>query len=188
MTECKDQKISSKEVALGGILLALTVMVLYAESLTPTGRLSLYALSSFFVSVIVIESGIRAGWLFYAGTSLLAFLLIPDKIGLLPYVFFFGLYGIIKSYTERTPRVMELLLKIAFFNLALVLAWIFAREMFLGKAALTLPKEIIFGKITIPIPIAVVILGLQVVFFIYDWVYSLFIQTYREKIRKALKR
>ena len=80
---------NTRKVALGGILLALTVIILYAESVMPTSKLSLYALSSFFVSVIVIESGIRAGWIFYVASSLLALIIIPDKIALIPYLVFF---------------------------------------------------------------------------------------------------
>jgi hypothetical protein len=71
---------SSKVIALSGIFLALAVLSLYAQSLAPAGKLSLYALSSLFVSVIVIEAGIYAGWLFYLASSLLAFILVPEQV------------------------------------------------------------------------------------------------------------
>ncbi|MGI6528040.1 MAG: hypothetical protein ACOX25_11880 [Caldicoprobacterales bacterium] len=171
----RDNKPSrSKAIALSGIFLALTVLVLYAESLVPTGRLSLYALSSLFVSVIVIEAGIQAGWLFYLGSSLLAFIAVPDKLGLFPYYTFFGLYGIIKYYTEKAAgRVAEYLMKYAFFNLSLVLTWLLARAVLLGN-------------LEVKLPLWIVIIGLESAFIIYDLVYTLFIQTYRERIRKVL--
>ena len=128
---------STKEIALGGIMLALSVIVLYAESLAPTGRLSLYALSSFFVSFIVLESGIRAGWLFYLASSLLSFLIVPDKLGLVPYFLFFGVYGLIKHYCEKIRnRVVEFVLKYVYFNLCLVAAWFLVKELFLTRVEL----------------------------------------------------
>ncbi|HCS74861.1 MAG TPA: hypothetical protein DIW17_13420 [Clostridiales bacterium] len=169
------KKPGTKEIAFGGIMLALSVLVLYMASMAPTGRLSLYALSSFFVSVIVIESGIKAGWLFYTASSLLSLLLIPDKLGLLPYFLFFGLYGLIKYYLEKiSNRVAEYLLKFVYFNLCLLLAWLLIKEVFLALVEL-------------PISIRLIVIALQVVFFIYDWVYSLVIQAYRDRIRKILK-
>jgi hypothetical protein len=164
----------SKVIALGGIFLALTVIILYAESIVPTGRLSLYALSSFFVSVIVIEAGIYAGWLFYLASSLLAFIIVPDKLGLIPYFVFFGVYGLIKHYTEKTTnRVLEYLLKFVFFNLCLVLAFFLAKEVFIGQIEIKLSPWI-------------VIPALELVFFIYDFVYTLSIETYLQRIRKIL--
>ncbi|HHY81417.1 MAG TPA: hypothetical protein GX505_01920 [Clostridiales bacterium] len=178
MADWKNQRTAKpgmpKTVALSGILLALTILVLYAESFAPAGRLSLFALSSFFVSVIVCELGIKAGWLFYIGSSLLSFALIPDKIGLLPYILFFGLYGIIKYYAERSRyRLTEFLIKYAFFNLCVFLAYYLARELFTGQLEIKLSPWII-------IPV------LEITFAIYDYVYSLFIQYYRSRIRKAL--
>jgi hypothetical protein len=38
---------TAKRIALSGVLLALVVIVLYAESIAPTSKLTLYALSSF---------------------------------------------------------------------------------------------------------------------------------------------
>lgn len=164
----------SKVIALGGIFMALTVIILYAESIVPTGRLSLYALSSFFVSVILIEAGVYAGWLFYLASSLLAFIIVPDKLGLIPYFAFFGMYGLIKHYTEKTRnRVLEYLLKLGFFNLCLLLAFILAKEVFIGQIEIKLSPWII-------IP------ALELVFIIYDLVYTLFIDTYLERIRKIL--
>lgn len=172
-TRRNNNQTPSKVIALGGIFVALTVLLLYAQSIAPTGRLSLYALSSLFVSVIVIEAGIHAGWLFYLATSLLAFFLVPDKLDVLPYLVFFGLYGLVKHYTEKVSgRVVEYLLKYAFFNLCMILAFIMARTVLLGQ-------------IEIKLSLWIVIPALELVFIIYDMVYSLFIQTYMERIRKV---
>ncbi|NLB41006.1 MAG: hypothetical protein GX815_01855 [Clostridiales bacterium] len=170
------KKPSTREIALGGIMLALSVVVLYAESLAPTGRISLYALSSFFVSVVVIESGTKAGWLFYLASSLMSFLIVPDKLGLIPYFLFFGIYGLIKYYCEKFPnRVAEFIAKYVYFNLCLVVAWFLVKELFLAQ-------------VEFPISEWLIAIALQIAFFIYDWVYSLVIQAYRERIRKLLSK
>ena len=163
---------SPKVLALSGIFLALTVIVLYAESLAPTGRLSLYVLSSLLVSLLVVESDIRAGWLFYFSSSLLAFLIVPDKLALVPYFAFFGLYGIVKCYAERPNDIaLEYILKYAYFNLCLVLAFFLVKEFFMEQVVIRLPWWLL-------------VIVLEIVFFLYDYVYSLFIQYYRRRRRR----
>lgn len=161
-----------KVIALSGIFLALVIIALYLESFVPTGRLSLFALSSFFVSIIVMESGIKAGWLFYIASSLLAFLVVPDKLGLIPYFAFFGLFGIIKYYTEKQRSlIIEFILKYIYFNLCLGLAYFFFKELFAEQAELRLPWWILIA-------------ALEIAFLFYDYIYSLFIQFYRNRLRR----
>jgi hypothetical protein len=111
---------NKRTTALNGILAALVVIILYGESIIPTAKLSMYALSSFFIAIVTIESGIRASWLFYVVTSLLALIIIPDKIGLVPYYVFFGIYGIVKHYAENTQKlILEYAIKLIYFNICL---------------------------------------------------------------------
>lgn len=162
-----------RAITLGGILAALTVILLYAESVIPGGKLSLYALSSFFSAVMVIEGGIKTGWVFYLVTSLLAFIIVPDKPGLVPYFIFFGIYGIIKSYIERVGKiVIEYILKILFFNICLALAYVIVKAFFITTLS---------GSI----PMIFIIIAMEIVFIIYDYVYTLFIHYYFERIKKA---
>jgi uncharacterized membrane protein YedE/YeeE len=121
---------TAKRIALSGVLLALVVIVLYAESIAPTSKLTLYALSSFFVSVIVMESGVGSGWFFYVASSLLSLIIVPDKLDLVPYFAFFGVYGILKYYIERLNKlILEYILKYAFFNVCLVAAIVEIKDM-----------------------------------------------------------
>ena len=129
-----------KKLSLSGILLALTVITLLVESFAPTGRLSLYALSSFFVSVIVLEFGIGAGWVFYIASAVLAFVVLPNKLETLPFILFFGVYGLIKYHIERLRNIfVEYALKLAFFGLVLAAAILFVREFLLSMTELSLP-------------------------------------------------
>lgn len=164
----------TKRITVSGILLALVVIVLYFESIMPTNRLALYALSSFFVSVIIIEFGIKSGWLFYAASAIMALIIIPDKIGLTPYMIFFGIYGIIKFYIEKLDKLpYEYVLKMLFFNACMV-------------TAIILVKEIFIESVKINFPWWIVILLFEFVFVIYDYVYSLFIQYYKNRVKKIL--
>ena len=164
--------VNRKSTAISGILAALVVITLYAESVIPTAKLSLYALSSFFVAIIIIEGGGRAGWLFYLVTSLLVLIIVPDKVGLMPYFVFFGVYGILKFYIEKMHRIVpEYVLKLAYFNICLILA-------------LFIIKNLLAVNISSSVPLWLLIISLEVVFLIYDYVYTLFIQFYLEKIKK----
>lgn len=165
----------TKRIALNGILGAVAVICLLLAVIMPTSRISFYALSSFFVAVSIIESGARAGWLFYAATSLLALIIVPDKLGIVPYAIFFGLYGIIKFYIEKLDRiVLEYILKFVFFNACMGVAIWAVRDLF-GFA------------VSSKLPWWVLIIALEVVFFVYDYVYTLFVAYYRDKLRPKLK-
>ncbi|HHW30102.1 MAG TPA: hypothetical protein GXX20_00260 [Clostridiaceae bacterium] len=165
--------VNRKAITLGGILAAITVILLYVESITPTVKLSLYVLSSFFSAVMIIEGGLRSGWIFYLVTSILAFIIVPDKIGLIPYFLFFGTYGILKSYIERIGKIVsEYVLKVLFFNICLALAFIIIRIFFIAQ-------------LNDSISLWFIIIVMEVVFIIYDYVYTLFIQYYVEKLKKV---
>jgi hypothetical protein len=165
----------SKKLSLSGIMLALVTVALFAATTLPTSRLSLYSLSSFLVSIIIIEFGVKSGWIFFIASSILTLIIIPDKLGLLPYVFFFGIYGIVKFYIEKLNNlIIEYFVKIVFFNICML-------------SGLFLIKEFLFSNIEIKFPIWAIIVAFEIVFIIYDYVYTLFIHYYNEKLKKILK-
>jgi hypothetical protein len=171
----QDRGFSSRRLAFMGILAALAVITLFLATILPTNRISLYVLSSFFVSIVIIEYGVRNGWLFYIASSLLALLIVQNKLRLVPYIIFFGLYGIIKYYIEKLNNMfLELVLKLIYFNVCLFTAYYFV-------------KEILLGGIEIKYPLWVAAIILQVIFIVYDYVYSRFILYYRQKLRNIIK-
>lgn len=171
----KGNSASTKKIALNGILGALAVICILLASVLPTNRLSFYALSSFFIAVSIIETGARSGWVFYVATSLLALIIVPDKLGIVPYAVFFGLYGLVKYYMEKLDKiVIEYVLKFIYFNICMGLAILTIRSFF-GYA------------LEVKLPWWLLIVALEVVFFIYDFVYTLFIHYYRDKLRPRLK-
>ena len=89
------------KIALGGICLALTVVFMFGGSFVPGIELTLFALSSLFTAVMIIESGIGGGAMLFAAACLLGFFLIPNKPAILPYIVFFGYWPILKLFFEK---------------------------------------------------------------------------------------
>ena len=166
---------NAKKISLSGILAALTVMTLFLATTMPTSRLSLYALSSFFVSIIIIEFGVKAGWVFYISSLLLALIVVQNKVGLIPYGLFFGVYGVAKFYIEKADNIiLEYILKIVYFNIFIIVSVLLIKEFFLDSVRVDFSWWI-------------VILGAEAIFVIYDYVYTRFIQYYNAKLRQILK-
>lgn len=135
----------------------------------------MFALSSFFTAVIVMEFGTKNGWFFYIASSLLAVILIPEKAGIFPYIIFFGIYGLIKYYIERLDKIiLEYFLKLVYFNISLAAVALLIKQFFLDYIKLDFPWW-------------AVIIIFEVAFIIYDYVYTLFIRYYKDKLRKVLK-
>lgn len=169
---------NTRRVALSGIMAAIAILSLLFAAIMPTSKLSFYALSSFFISVIIIEYDAKSGWIFYIFTNLLAFILIPNKIRVIPYTVFFGIYGIIKYYIERLNNIIsEYIIKYVYFNACLVIAIILFKKIFTSDTIITNMK----------FPLWISIILLEVVFALYDYVYTLVIQYYRQKLRRYLK-
>lgn len=165
----------SKQIALGGIITLLSTVSLYISSILPTNKLLFFALSTFLFSVTIIEVNIKFTLLVFFSSSLLSFIIIPNKIIILPYVIFFGYYAIIKAIIERINILaVELLLKLLLFNLSMYIIY-------------TLANNVIFGEIIINIPVWVVFLLMQLAFIIYDYAFSIVIYLYRRKIRPKIR-
>lgn len=166
--------IKVKRITLSGILLAFTVVCIFLASVLPTSKLSLYVVSSFFVAVIILEYGEKSGWVFYVASAILTAIMVP-RLQVLPFTVFFGLYGLIKLYLERLHnRVAEYFLKFLYFNICLALGLLFL-------------KEFILDNLNMSLPIYAAIAAFEVVFLIYDYVYTLFIRYYSNQIKPKLK-
>jgi len=171
--ELKQNK-SSRAIATSGIFLSLSIVTLFIATFIPGIELTMYTISSFYVAFVMVEIGARGGWLFYVASLLLAVLIIPNKAGLIPYAMFFGLYGIAKYYIERLHKLpLEIPLKLIFFNLAFGIGFVFFKELLLG--VIEVPD------ITFPI----IIIGAQIFFLIYDYLFTLAIGFYLKQRPKV---
>lgn len=166
----------TQNIAIGGICLAGSVLSVFVASIVPGVELTLYSVSSIFVAVLIIEAGLRGGWMMYSGTILLCLILMPNKLALIPYVFFFGLYGIIKYFAEqRRQPVVQLAIKASVFLVVFGIGYLFFKEIF-------------FGNIQLPdFPIPILVLAGLAFLFLYDFIFTQLIELYRKRIRRTEK-
>ena len=167
----------SSRVALGGVLTALSLLLLYLATLLPSGRLGVVAVAGLVPVVGVISGGFVTGLLCYAATGLLGFLLIPDKGCALLYAVLLGLYPVLKGAIERLRKLpLELVLKLVFFNGI-------ASLLFFGFSKLFFPllPELLHK------PLYLYLMG-NVVFLIYDFGVSKLITYYVTRIRPATRK
>lgn len=168
--------LTTKQIVTGGVLLALSIVTLMAASMVPGIELTLYALSSVYVAIIVIEFSANMGWVFYFASVMLSFIIVPNKFAIIPYTVFFGLYAIIKYYIEtfkKINRPLEILAKLLFCNLMLLLILQFFTAAF--TQAIHLPE----------LSLPVFAIGIQVFFLVYDFLLTLIIGFYRRRRPKA---
>ena len=63
----------AKDIALGGILVALTTIVLYSTSILPISTLAILTIASALIPVCIIRSNIKTSIFVYISSSLIAF-------------------------------------------------------------------------------------------------------------------
>lgn len=164
----------SRKIAFTGIFTCMTVMFLYISVIIPTGKITLYFLASLPVSIAIIEFGAGAGISVYLAACMLSSLIVGNIFVIVPFIFFFGHYPIFKYFIEkRRKMVVEILLKLAFFNLSVLLWYLFFKGLFITL----IPVQFNNGGLLI-----VFIIVMQVILFIYDYVYSRILFYYESKL------
>ena len=94
----------SAKVAYPAILGALSLILVYVASVVPSGNWGFVAVAGLFPAAAVISVGMKAGFLCWAGVSILAFLILPGKFCALLFAVLFGLYPMVKALIERLRR------------------------------------------------------------------------------------
>ena len=164
----------TKQVALGGMLAALSVVILYLGSLLPGYAIPTAAVAGLLTAAAVISGkkhGLALGCAVYAVSGLLALLILPQKISAVWYLLIFGHYGVTKSLIERLGRAkIEWLLKAAVYTAAF-----FILKLLIPKAFAALTALIPMGLLP------VFVIGLAV-FVIYDIGFSRLISLYIRRL------
>lgn len=178
----------AKNIALGGVLVALTSIVLYSTAIIPISTISILTIASAIIPVCIIRSDIKTSIFVYIASSLIAFFLVPINISLL-YFIFFGIYGIVKYFIERMRKEnLEILLKLVFFNIAFVIGFIIMQNI-LGiniVAGLEVLISNFFDTSTTLIASIVLWIVSQPVFLVYDYAMTSIITFYMERIHKKI--
>lgn len=159
-----------KNIAFGGVLIALTLATLYLANLIPINTLALLTIASCYIPIAIINCDFKTGILIYISSSALSFFIIPINISIM-YGLFFGLYGMIKYFIEKLNNLpLELFIKFIFINLSLILI------MFLFKSSLGYEiSSLLF------------LFLLNIAFFVFDYALTLIITFYLSKIHPKLK-
>ncbi len=164
--------LKGRDLAYLGVLLGLNQLFIILSSIIETNTIILMATAALIVGVVVVEFGGKAGIIFYLASCISGFFITFNKVEIITYIGFFGIYSIIKHYIETkiNNKYISYALKIGSFNLSLLLMYFFV-------------------KLFISLPLRWwMILGGQILFIIYDYSFTMFITQYINSIRPKLKR
>ena len=166
----------SNKIALSAILLAFCISTLFFQSVFPFANFTIYIISSLYIAIVLIEIGIPYAILFYFASCILSFLVVPNKVFLVPYFIFFGIYGLVKFGIEKIGNMpLEIILKLVIFNVIASMGMLFIRT-------------VLFQSISLPdLPIIIVVVIFEIAFLAYDYFYTLFIDFYIKRIRKLIR-
>lgn len=155
---------------------AMSLVFLYLASILPTMRFVAYFLSSVFVMGLVLEEEIGLAWLMFVIVSLLSLLLMPNILRVVPYVLFFGHYGIGKYYiqTRVKDKVVGYVLKLLYYNVALVLMYLLARQI--------IEQDLL----SLGVGLWLVLIGAEAAFVLYDYLFTKVTAYYFNNIRRLL--
>ena len=165
-----------KRIGVSGVLVALSVIILYLGCAIEVLDLTMSAIVSLMVMVIVIELGYGYAWLTYLATAILSILLLPQKTPAIFYACFMGFYPIIKAKLERLKsRAAQWVIKEIVFNVCLVVL------MLLSRYLLYLDSDGLF------VFEAVFFILANGTFVLYDIALTRLISLYIFKLRKKFK-
>ena len=159
--------VKAKTVALGGLLLALTVVFMALGSIIETSTLFLLAAASFFVGIVVREFGLKTGGAFYLAAVLLGAVTAPNKFYVLTFaamgVYIWGI-EVVWRWLERHPEMTQRykvfwIAKYVIFNIVYI-------------PVVLIFRELLFGQTVSDGIMAAVIAGGQIGLFIYDRAYD----------------
>ncbi len=160
----------NKKIALCAILSAFSVLALFVGAVIDVLSMTMTAVASLFIVVVMIEVGSPYPTLVWGVTSALSLILLPNKLPALLYLLFGGIYPILKAAFERLHYVVSWVLKLSVVNVALI-------------AVVTATKYIFYlNDPTIDFTIPFILLG-NVAMILYDIALSKIILIYLVKIR-----
>lgn len=91
-------------IARGGLITALTVILIYVSYVLPGGKLAAFVAASFLPLILLKDRAVLAAIACYAACTALIFLLIPNPAYFLAYGLFFGLYPLMRHWFEHIRR------------------------------------------------------------------------------------
>lgn len=162
--------LKAKDITLGGILIALTVITLYLNLIIPINTFAILTISSCYVPIAIMRSNIKLGMFVYIASSVIGFLIIPLNI-MIPFILYFGSFGLVKFYIEKLKNMpLEIILKLVFSNIMLFIGY-FIFTSFVGP----IPSKF---------PLWILLIAAQIAFIIFDYALTLIITFYISKFHR----
>lgn len=114
----------SFNIALGGIISALCILLMFLVGVLPFFVYAFPMLCSLLVCIVYYECGLKTSLVTYISVSVLSLILSPDKESVIIFAAFFGYYPIAKIYIDRlSSKLVRIILKLAIFNASVVAAY-----------------------------------------------------------------
>lgn len=170
---------NSKVIAYSGVATALSVVMLFLGSIFWVLGYTMPLVASLVMIILLDSISQKSALLTFVSTSVISFILLNDKECVLLYVLFFGYYPLIRDkINEIKPKFLSYLLKFVTFNAAMVLTQILCVYVF------GIPFDNMLGKWGI----VVFALCLNLVFVVFDKLYTLLLRLYRIKLKKKVEK
>jgi len=162
------------------MLTAVSVVILYLGSVFEVMDLTISCAASFTVLFCTVELGNRYAFAVYAGTSILSFILVPNKWIAVYFVIFFGIMPITKKLFEKTGKIFSWILKITAFNAEIFAFYFIAKNLdFFAENESSLPYLLAM--------LALANAAFILADILYTLLFRIYDKKYRARIRKFLK-
>ena len=162
----------TQSLTFASVMCALGIVILLIGSLVEVVDITMAAVSSFLIIVCMIELGGYMPFLVYCVTSVLGFLLLPNKSVMLIYILFFGFYPILKNYFERLSAIYSWIVKFVVFNAVVIFYYFILDKLFFLNADSVKSYLLVL---------------LNVVFFTFDLTLTLFVTAYVRRLRRLFR-
>lgn len=150
---------SAKQIAFGGVMAALAVVIMCMGGLIPVATYVCPMLCAIILQLVVRSCTRRIAWAWYGVVTFLSLLMGPDKEGAAVFLFL-GYYPIVKPWLDR--RKTKWLLKALLFNTSILAMYALLIHLF-GMAALAAE----FSELGTALLVLMLLVG-NLVFFLLD--------------------
>lgn len=170
---------NSKVIAYSGVATALSVVMLFLGSIFWVLGYTMPLVASLVMIILLDSISQKSALLTFISTSIISFILLNDKECVFLYILFFGYYPLIRDkINDIKPKFLSYLLKFITFNAAMVLTQVLCVYVF------GIPFDDMLGKWGI----VLFVLCLNLVFFVFDKLYTLLLRLYRIKLKKKVEK
>lgn len=170
---------NSKVIAYSGVATALSVVMLFLGSIFWVLGYTMPLVASLVMIILLDSISQKSALLTFVSTSIISFILLNDKECVLLYILFFGYYPLIRDkINDIKPKFLSYLLKFITFNAAMVLTQVLCVYVF------GIPFDDMLGKWGI----VLFVLCLNLVFAVFDKLYTLLLKLYRIKLKKKVEK